>query len=108
MRMPRFLMAVQTLSSITLIRRVPLTLPDEYYGFDFEASDAGENVLVAFVVSDAVDLSVIAPKARGLKVELNARETLGDIVARLQKTWTDDLDRRGIRWSVGTLRYRVE
>ncbi|WP_429816941.1 caspase family protein [Ensifer sp. B1-9] len=87
---------------------VPLTLPDEYYGFDFEASGAGENVLVAFVVSDAVDLSGIAPKARGLKVELNAREALGDIVARLQKTWADDLDTRGIRWSVGTLRYRVE
>ncbi|WP_077961397.1 caspase family protein [Ensifer adhaerens] len=87
---------------------VPLTLPDDYYGFDFEASGEGESVFVALVVSDAVDLSEVAPKERGLKVELNARETLGEVVARLQKTWTDDLDRRGIRWSIGTLPYRVE
>ncbi|WP_104667235.1 caspase family protein [Ensifer adhaerens] len=87
---------------------VPLTLPDDYYGFDFEASGEGENVFVALVVSDAVDLNEVAPRERGLKVELNARETLGEVVARLQKTWADDLDRRGIRWSVGTLRYRVE
>ncbi|MEI2300322.1 caspase family protein [Ensifer sp. MJa1] len=87
---------------------VPLTLPDEYYGFEFEASGEGENVFVALVVADPVDLSDVAPKTRGLKVELNARETLSEIVARLQKTWTDDLDRRGIRWSVGTLSYRVE
>lgn len=91
-----------------LAPEVPLTLPDDYYGFDFEASGDGESVFVALVVSDAVDLSEVAPRARGLKIELNAREALGDIVARLQKTWTDDLDRRGIRWSVGTLRYRVE
>lgn len=87
---------------------VPLTLPDEYYGFDFEASGEGESVFVALVVSDAVDLSDIAPKTRGLKVDLNARETLSDIVTRLQKTWTEDLEKRGVRWSVGTLRYRVE
>ncbi|MGO4623593.1 caspase family protein [Ensifer sp. 2YAB10] len=87
---------------------VPLTLPDEYYGFDFEASGEGDSIFVALVVSDAVDLSDVAPKSRGLKIELNARETLSEIVARLQKAWADDLDRRGVRWSVGTLRYRVE
>ncbi|WDZ78119.1 caspase family protein [Ensifer adhaerens] len=91
-----------------LAPNVPLTLPDDYYGFDFEASGEGDSVFVALVVSDTVDLSDVAPKSRGLKVELNARETLSDIVARLQKTWAEDLDRRGIRWSVGTLRYRVE
>ncbi|KSV77640.1 caspase family protein [Sinorhizobium sp. Sb3] len=87
---------------------VPLTLPDDYYGFDFEASGEGESAFVALVVSDAIDLADVAPKARGLKIELDARETLSEVVARLQKTWTGDLDRRVIHWSVGTLRYRVE
>ncbi|MBP1876237.1 hypothetical protein J2Z19_005986 [Ensifer adhaerens] len=87
---------------------VPLTLPDEYYGFDFEASGEGDSAFVALVISDAVDLADVAPKTRGLKVELSARETLSEIVSRLQQAWTDDLERRGIRWSVGTLRYHVE
>ncbi|MCY1382284.1 hypothetical protein D9M69_702920 [compost metagenome] len=87
---------------------MPLTLPDAYYGFDFEASGEGESAFVALVISDAVDLAGVAPKTRGLKVELSARETLSEIVSRLQKTWTDDLHKRGIRWSVGTLRYQVE
>jgi hypothetical protein len=87
---------------------VPMTLPDEYYGFDFEASGEGESAFVGLVVNDAVDLSEVAPRTRGLKIELDARRTLSEVVARLQKTWTEDLDRRGIRWSVGTLRYRVE
>lgn len=91
-----------------LAANVPLTLPDEYYGFDFEASGKGESAFVALVVSDAVDLMEVAPSTRGLKIELGARETLSEIVARLQKTWTEGLDRRGIRWSVGTLRYHVE
>lgn len=91
-----------------LAANLPLTLPDEYYGFDFEASGKGESAFVALVVSDAVDLAEVAPMTRGLKVELNARETLSEIVSRLQKTWTGDLDKRGIRWSVGTLRYQVE
>ncbi len=91
-----------------LSANVPLTLPDEYYGFDFEASGEGESAFVALVVNDPVDLAAVAPKARGLKVELRARETLSEIVSRLQKTWTEDLDKRGIRWSVGMLRYHVE
>lgn len=91
-----------------LAANVPLTLPDEYYGFDFEASGKGESALVAFVVSDALDLTGVAPTTRGLKVELSARETLSEIVSRLQTEWTGDLDKRGIRWSVGTLRYHVD
>ncbi len=91
-----------------LAANVPLTLPDEYYGFDFEASEEGDSAFVAFVISDAVDLADVAPKTRGLKVELSARETLSEIVSRLQQAWTDDLEKRGIRWSVGTLRYHVE
>ncbi|WP_457583035.1 caspase family protein [Ensifer canadensis] len=91
-----------------LSAHMPLTLPDEYYGFDFEASGKGESAFVALVVNDPVDMAEVAPKTRGLKVELSARETLSEIVSRLQKTWTEDLDKRGIRWSVGTLRYHVE
>ena len=91
-----------------LTANAPLTIPDDYYGFDFEASGEGDGIFVALVVSDAVDLSDLAPISRGLKVEVDARETLSEIIARLQKNWTEDLDTRGIHWSVGTLRYRVE
>lgn len=85
-----------------------LTIPDEYYGFDFEADGAGESVLVAIVVSDPVDIEAMAPKTRGLKIELNARESLSDIVQRLQATWTGDLENRGIHWSIGSLKYTIE
>lgn len=85
-----------------------LTIPDDYYGFDFEADGVGENVLVAIVVSDPVDIEAMAPKTRGLKIELNARESLSDIVAHLQKTWTGDLENRGIHWSIGSLKYTIE
>ncbi len=85
-----------------------LTMPDDYYGFDFEADGSGESIMVAIVVSDDIDLTSVAPYARGLKVELNARETLSDIVARLQKTWTGDLENRGIKWSMATLKYTID
>ena len=82
-----------------------LTIPDDYYGFDFEADGSGENMLVAIVVSDAVDLKDVAPPAQGLTAELDARHSLSDIIARLQKTWTGDAENRGVRWSLGTLKY---
>jgi hypothetical protein len=85
-----------------------LTIPDDYYGFDFEADGSGENMLVAIVVNDAVDLKDVAPSAQGLNAELDARRSLSEIVARLQKTWTGDAENRGVRWSLGTLKYTVE
>jgi hypothetical protein len=85
-----------------------LTIPDDYYGFDFEADGSGENMLVAIVVSDAVDLQDVAPSSQGLNGELDARQSLSEIVARLQKTWTGDAENRGVRWSLGTLKYTVE
>lgn len=86
----------------------PLTIPDDYYGFDFEAEGSGDNMLVAIVVSDAVDLKDIVPSAQGLATELDARHSLSEIIARLQKTWTGDAENRGVRWSQGTLKYSVE
>lgn len=86
----------------------PLTIPDDYYGFDFEAEGSGDNMLVAIVVSDAVDLKDIVPSAQGLATELDARHSLSEIIARLQKTWTGDAENRGVRWSLGTLKYSVE
>jgi hypothetical protein len=85
-----------------------LTIPDDYYGFDFEADGSGENMLVAIVVSDAVDLKDVAPSAQGLNAELDARQSLSEIVARLQKTWTGDAENRGVHWSLGSLKYTVE
>ncbi len=85
-----------------------LTIPDDYYGFDFEADGNGESVFVALVVSDPVDLKDVAPATRGLKAPTAARDTVATIVGKLQKTWTGDLDTRGIKWSMGTLKYTVE
>lgn len=85
-----------------------LTIPDDYYGFDFEADGNGENMLVAIVVSDDLDLGRVAPPAQGLTASLDARKSLSDIVSTLQKTWTGDSENRGLRWSLGTLRYRIE
>ncbi|WP_275790936.1 caspase family protein [Pararhizobium gei] len=85
-----------------------LTIPDDYYGFDFEADGSGENVLVAIVVADDLDLKDIAPAAQGLSAELDARKSLSEIVDRLQKTWTGDAENRGIHWSIGTLKYRIQ
>lgn len=85
-----------------------LTIPDDYYGFDFEADGRGENMLVAIVVSDDLDLRDVAPAAQGLKTELDARKSLSEIVAKLQKTWTGDAENRGLRWSLGTLKYTIE
>jgi metacaspase-1 len=85
-----------------------LTIPDDYYGFDFEADGSGENMLVAIVVSDDLDLRDVAPAVQGLKTELDARRTLSEIVAKLQKAWTGDAENRGLRWSLGTLKYTIE
>jgi len=85
-----------------------LTIPDDYYGFDFEADGSGENMLVAIVVSDDLDLRDVAPAAQGLNTELDARKSLSEIVAKLQKTWTGDAENRGLRWSLGTLKYTIE
>ncbi|MCF3641121.1 caspase family protein [Rhizobium sp. TRM95111] len=85
----------------------PITIPDDYYGFDFEADGEGESVLVAIVVADPLDLSKLAPASQGLTVELDARPTIADVVGALKKTWTDDAENRGIRWSLGTLKYTI-
>ena len=85
-----------------------LTIPDDYYGFDFEADGHGENMLVAIVVSDAVELKDVAPSAQGLNAELDARQSLSAIIARLQKVWSGDAENRGVHWSLGTLKYTIE
>ena len=85
-----------------------LTIPDDYYGFDFEAEGSGDNMLVAIVVSDAVDMKYLVPSRQGLTTELDARLTLSGIVARLQKAWTGDSENRGVKWSLGTLEYSIE
>ncbi|KQV42474.1 MULTISPECIES: caspase family protein [unclassified Rhizobium] len=86
----------------------PLTIPDAYYGFDFEAEGEGENMLVAVVVEDDVDLTPVAPKENGLSEPVKAREALSDIVARLRKVWTGDTENRGTLWYAGTLKYRID
>lgn len=86
---------------------IPLTIPDDYYGFDFEADGAGESVLVAIVVSDAVDLDKVAPASHGLTSELDARSTMADVVGTLKETWTEETENRSVDWSLGLLKYTV-
>ncbi|WLR94199.1 caspase family protein [Shinella zoogloeoides] len=86
---------------------MPLTIPDDYYGFDFEAEGPSENVLVAIVVADDVDLTKIAPNDYGLSKELDARTTIADIAGTLKQTWTRDAENRSVNWSLGLLKYTV-
>ena len=85
-----------------------LTIPDAYYGFDFEAEGEGESMLVAIVVEDNVDLTPLAPKEQGFSDKIVAREALSDLVAKLRKVWTGDAENRGTIWYAGTLTYSVE
>jgi hypothetical protein len=85
----------------------PLTIPDEYYGFDFEADGNGKSVLVAIVVSDPVDLTKVAPKSRGLQAVEDARGTLTKVVAPLKAPWVEDKENRSVRWDIGTVEYTI-
>ena len=85
----------------------PITIPDDYYGFDFEAEGPGENVLVAIVVADDVDLTKVAPADYGLTKELDARTTIADIAGVLNRTWTRDAENRSVNGSLGLLKYAV-
>lgn len=86
---------------------VPLTIPDDYYGFDFEAEGSGESILVAIVVADDVDLGKVAPASYGLTESLDARSTIADIAGTLQQTWTREAENRGVKWSLGLLKYTI-
>ncbi|MCR6501855.1 caspase family protein [Shinella sp. CPCC 101442] len=90
-----------------LTANTPLTIPDDYYGFDFEADGPSENVLVAIVVADDIDLTKVAPNDYGLQKELDARTTIADIAGTLKQTWTRDMENRSVNWSLGLLKYTV-
>ena len=90
-----------------LAAHTPITIPDDYYGFDFEAEGPSENVLVAIVVADDVDLTKVAPNDYGLQKELDARTTIADIAGTLKQTWTRDAENRSVNWSLGLLKYKV-
>lgn len=87
---------------------VPLTIPDDYYGFDFEAEGTGESLLVAIVVADDVDLAAVAPASAGLSAELDARSAVAGIAGALSETWTRDAENRSVDWSLGLLRYKID
>ena len=90
-----------------LTANMPMTIPDDYYGFDFEAEGPSENVLVAIVVADDVDLTKVAPSDYGLTKELDARTTIADIAGTLKQTWTRDTENRSVHWSLGLLKYTI-
>lgn len=90
-----------------LAANTPITIPDDYYGFDFEAEGPSENVLVAIVIADDVDLTKVAPNDYGLTKELDARTTIADIAGTLKETWTRDAENRSVNWSLGLLKYTV-
>ncbi|MGQ3279463.1 MAG: DUF4384 domain-containing protein, partial [Shinella sp.] len=97
--------AAQKITPLT--PNMPLTIPDDYYGFEFEADGPSENVLVAIVVADDVDLTKVAPNDYGLTKELDARTTIAEIAGTLKQTWTRDTENRGVNWSLGLLKYTV-
>ena len=97
--------AAQKITPLTA--NVPLTIPDDYYGFEFEAEGPSENVLVAIVIADDVDLTEVAPNDYGLTKELDARTTIADIAGALKQTWTRDTENRSVHWSLGLMKYTI-
>jgi hypothetical protein len=90
-----------------LSAHAPLTIPDDYYGFDFEAEGPSENLLLAIVIADDVDLTGVAPAEYGLTKELDARTTIAEIAGALKETWTRDAENRSVNWSLGLLKYTI-
>ncbi|CAN7432647.1 caspase family protein [Rhizobium sp. LjRoot30] len=85
-----------------------LTIPDEYYGFDFEAGESGDSVLVALVINDDIDLSQLVPADQGLETTLNARAALSEIVSRLSKPVATADGFRAVRWTAGKYDYTIK
>ena len=85
-----------------------LTIPDDYYGFEFEAEGPSNGMLVAIVATDNPGLDALAGPVEGFE-ERKADEVFAALIGRLQALWTDDVgENRATRYSIGTLRYRVE
>ena len=55
-----------------------------------------------------MDTTAIAPNDYGLTRNLDARTTIADIAGTLNQTWTRDAENRGVSWSLGLLKYRVD
>jgi hypothetical protein len=87
----------------------PLTVPDVYYGFEFEATDKGKGVLIALVAEDAAPIEGVIGGQLDLKTLDDPDKLIDELAKQLYKpleTEKDEPNRR-LRWSFAKLVYEV-
>ncbi len=88
----------------------PFFMPDDDYGFDFEAGKPGGYIL-AIVINDRLALDAFAPKALGLTDYQDTAKLLGMIGKQLSDYVVDgqgdDVTARPVHWAYGLIRYEV-
>jgi hypothetical protein len=88
-----------------------ISVPDPSYGFAFEASDAGESVLIALVVDDRVDFASVLAEHSEFDVIADSTGFLSEIAKLLLEpavTSDPDVPNGRHRWAFATLNYHVE
>lgn len=86
-----------------------ITIPDDFYGFEFPVEPPlGVGRIIAVVSDGQADLSDLVTAERGLDVVPEARDFLTEIAARLRKAYLDGESVRLPKWSVGVVDYRIE
>ena len=89
----------------------PFFMPDDDYGFDFEAARPGGSIL-AILVKDPILLEAFAPKYLGLTTSLDAETLLNTIGKHLSDYFVDRSHAiptvRHVEWSYQLIPYTVE
>ena len=89
--------------------KVPVTIPDAYYGFKFTASEPyGEGTLVAIVTEDKLKIDELLDANRAISVVAKPDEYLTQLAASLLKVWNDDKKNRELNWSLAVRKYTIK
>ncbi|MEM7429761.1 MAG: caspase family protein [Pseudomonadota bacterium] len=86
-----------------------IVIPDDYYGFAFEAAEpAGHGTLVAIVTEDEVALKSLLDQHRAIEVVAAPTDFLADLAHKLMAIWNGDEKNRPANWSLATLKYEIK
>lgn len=89
--------------------KVPITIPDAYYGFKFTASEPyGEGILVAIVTEDKLKIDELLDANRAISVVAKPNAYLTQLASSLLKVWNDDKKNRELKWSLATRKYTIK
>ncbi len=86
-----------------------IVIPDDYYGFAFEAAEpVGHGTLVAIVTEDEVALKSLLDQHRAIEVVAAPNSFLADLSHKLMAIWNKDETNRPANWSLATLKYEIK